>query len=346
MAFYYKHATDIYISKAPNASADATNTVKLKVIDFSFNQTSNLTRLGRNTINPAQDRGIALYTSVVNPVSFSITTYINPVVDTNVTSPEEYLWLSLMGVDDVGTPTPTTQIIDFADGFNVSELLNLTIWFIQPGLSEGSYRLDNAIVDSARIDIDINGLAQVVFTGRALSIVEDITPPASTDRTSIDDTEYLKTRFATVDFWYDNYAFNTPLFLINGTINIRNNTRFYGRTKLGKTKTYDGHYTGNREISGELQVYLKDGTDETIDFYNWILANAGADDYESISVRPGLVYIKLQGNKSNNFIMDMEDALFTIPRLNLQDVFSMTISFVIHETEHTSTLPTFTYKHV
>jgi hypothetical protein len=332
MAFYYKNSTDVYVSYASSASgANASNTNKLNVIDFSFNKSSSSINVGRNTLNPSQDRGVAPYVSVVTPVSFSITTYVNPVVDTNVTSPEEYLLFGLNGVTTISSQSPTGRTIDFGDGYNVGELLNLIIWFIQPGKSEGNYRLDGAVIDSATFDIDIDNIAKVTFNGRALSITEDNTAPTATDRTGVGSESYIKTKSATVDIWYNNYVENPTMILMGGRITINNNNIFYGRNKLGEITVPEGSYTGNREISGELQVYLKDGTDESVDFYNYIINNIESNNWESEAVRPGLIYVQLAGNEHPSCTISMEDAILDFPRIQFNNVFSMNIPFTVYE---------------
>ena len=120
MSVYYKRNTNIYISKATNASANATNTVQLNVKDFSFNQASRVVEVGRNTLEPTQERTLDPHIAAISPVSFSFSTYVLPTVDTVVTSPEEYLWISLMGTDNVSSNS-TQSIISFANG-NVSTL--------------------------------------------------------------------------------------------------------------------------------------------------------------------------------------------------------------------------------
>ena len=159
MGLYYKRNYEIYISTEADSNANANNTVLLNVKDFSFNQSSNIERVGRETLDPSQERTVDPYLSTIAPVSFSFVTYILPIIDGSVvTSPEEYLSASLLG-DTAGiTPSGTDSIINFANG-NVSTLQELTLWFSDPNNAEAGYRLNNAIVDSATIDFDIQDIA-------------------------------------------------------------------------------------------------------------------------------------------------------------------------------------------
>ena len=260
----------------------------------------------------------------ISPVNFSFTTYVLPTVDTNVTSPEEYLWISLMGTDTV-TSSPTQSSIDFADG-NVAELQNLTLWFYQPNQAEGNYRIDNAIVDSATIQFDINGIAEISWSGRGLTLVEDNTVPTPTDRTGL--TNYIKNRLSTISLTMNSVPYT--LALTGGSININNNVQFYGRTELGKTTTYDGHYTGNRKVSGGLNFYMRSGTNESVDLFNEILSNASTDTYESTYLAN--IAINLGGaSNTPRLTITIPQALLNIPRKDFREVIALTIPFVAQE---------------
>lgn len=324
MTVFYTRNTNIYISKATNASANATNTVQLNVRDFSYSQISRLSEVGRETLDPLQERTTDPHIAAINPVNFTFSTYVLPTIDTNVTSPEEYLWISLMGTDNVSSNT-VQSIIDFADG-NVAELQNLTIWFDQPNQSEGNYRLDNAIVDSARVNFDINGIALIEWSGRALSMVEDNTPPTSTDRTGL--TNYIKNRPSTIAV--NMNAVNYNLALTGGSIEINNGVNFYGRTRLGQTTTPEGHYTGNRRVSGSLDFYMHSGTNESVDLFNTLLTNISSDTYESTYLAG--ITINIGGlTNTPRLTITIPQAILELGRQDFRELISISIPFVAKE---------------
>lgn len=276
MAVFLQRSTDIYISTTTAGSANATNTVKLNVKDFSFNRSANIVNVGRETIDPSQVRVVKPHVQNVSPVSFNLTTYVTPLLDTNVVSPDEYLWLSLVGDSTGLSYTANNYTANFSSG-NVATLPNLTIWFDNPDNTEGNYRIDNVIVDLATINFDINGIAEVQWSGRGLALVEDNVPPAFTDRTN--QTNYIKNRLTTISL--ASNGVNYTLALTGGRINIDNKVQFYGRSQIGKTTVPVGHYTGNREVTGELDFYLKTGTNTSVDLFRTINANIDEDLYES-----------------------------------------------------------------
>jgi hypothetical protein len=299
------------------------NTVKLSVKDFSYNRTSLVEKVARNTLDPNETRTIAPHVAALSPVNFSFTTYIDPLVDTNVTSPEEYLWVSLMG-DDTVTSNPTSSTINFANG-NVPELHNLTLWFDQPNHTTGSYRLDNAVVDSADISFGINQIAEIVWNGRALDITEDNTPPSHTDRTGL--TNCLKNKLSTIDVNMNGTGYN--LALIGGGISINNNNVFYGRIKLGEIIVPTGHYTGNREIDGSLNFYLKTGTNTSLDLFDEILTNVSNTDYEDTHLAN--INISVGSSTSPSLKLNVPQALMNIGRQDFKEVIALNVPFIAKE---------------
>lgn len=324
MAVFLKRNTNIYISTAAQGSANASNTAQLNVKDFSFNQSANIVEVGRETIDPDQERTLKPYIDRINPVDFSFTTYILPMLQGTVTSPEENLWISLIGSTSAISSNASSSVLDFSQG-NVPELQNLTIWFDDPNNTEGNYRIDNAIVDSADISFDINGIAEIQWRGRGLSLVDDGLPPSSTDRTG--QTNYLKNKLSTISLTSNSVSYAVAL--TGGRLRVENKVNFYGRSQIGKTSTPVGHYTGNRAISGTLNFYLKSGTNSTVDLFNEILTNASSDTYESTYLTD--ITINVGGTTNPRIQIDIPASIMNIPRLNLNEVFTIEVPFLAQE---------------
>jgi hypothetical protein len=315
--YVYKRDTDIYISKATSLNANASNTVQISVKDFSFNRTAITKDVDKNTIDGTQPRGIKSYVQTINPVEFSFTTYIKPIIDTVVTSPEEYLWISLMGSDTISSNS-TTSTIDFSNG-NVQSLQNLTLWFNQPGKTRASYRLDNAVIDRATINFDINNIAEITWEGRALSIIRTGTPPTSTDRSS--DIGCLKNKLSTIDLSVRTESFS--LALIGGSITIDNNNVFYGRPQLGKTTTAEGHYTGNRTIKGTINIYSKTGPLYSLNLFEDLLNRMQLTNYETDYT--AAITINIAGTNAPYVSLDIPVAVLNSGRQDFNEILSTKI---------------------
>lgn len=322
--YFYKQQCTIYISKGTEGTATTNNTVQLSVKDFSYNKISNTELISKNTIDATQERVVTPIINTVSPVNFTFTTYITPVLGDTVTSPEEFLWAGLLGSDTI-TNDSNTAIIDFADG-NVRELQNLTLWFRDTLRTENNFRLRNVIVDRATINFDIKGIGEINWEGRALSIIEDNNgPPAFTDRSQ--NTNCLKNKLSIISIDLNNSTYTLPL--TGGSITIDNNNTIYGRSKLGRTTVPEGHYTGNRVVSGDLNFYMKSGDKQSSDLYNTLLSNASNKDYEINFL--ATITINIGGTSNSNLQIDIPQALFGIGRLDFNEIISTSIPFVAKE---------------
>jgi hypothetical protein len=323
MSFYHKSNINVYISKAAEGSANAGNTVLLNVKNFSFNQMSNMEVVSRETLDSNQERTVDPYLSTISPVNFSFTTYMLPMKSGNVVCPDEYLWVSLLGADSL-TSISTSLTIDFSDG-NVATLQELTIWFDYSGQAEGNYRIDNVIVDSVTISFDVNNIAMLEWKGRGLNLVEANTPPSATDRTG--QTGYLKNKLSTLSVT-SGAAFTMAL--TGGSVEIENNNQFYNTQRLGEVSKPVGHYTGNRTINGDLQVYMRSGTNRSVDLFNQILNNADSATYESNYLSS--ITINIGGTSPDPFVqLNFPQVLFNIPEQNFDDVITLKLPFKAKE---------------
>ena len=322
MSFFYKRSTELTISKVTSGFL-VNNTVSLNAKDFSFNRNANVEDIQRNTIDPSQKRVSRPEITNLSPVTFSFTTYITPMKPAStVTTPDEYLWLSLLG-QDIASRTATYFGVDFENG-NVGSLKELTLWFNYSDNSVG-YRLDNAIVDSATISLSIEGIAEIQWEGRALNIVSDSSPPSSSDRTN--QTNFIKNKLSTISLLFDSVSYS--LALTGGTITIDNDNTFYGRSQLGAITTSVGHYTGNRNVSGNLDFYLKTGTNTSEDLLEAIKTNITNSAWETNFLAD--IQINLGGASVPYMLIDMPQTILSLPTLEWNDLISISIPINLKE---------------
>jgi len=83
-----------------------TNTYEIKVMDgYSFSQSTEQQTITLSEAGTAPIRGERSFNSKINPVEWSLSTYIRPYLSGTVTAPEKYLWNAAMG----STPINTTS---------------------------------------------------------------------------------------------------------------------------------------------------------------------------------------------------------------------------------------------
>ena len=201
----------------------------------------------------------------------------------------------------------------------------LTIWFRDDATTQ-NYRLNNAIIDRANIKFDINGIAEVQWEGRALSMENDDVEPLHTDR--LNKTSYLKNKLSTISLTANSTSYN--LALTGGSIEINNNNTIYGRTKLGEVTVPVGHYTGNRTFTGTLNFYRKSGVNESGVLFTNLLSNITSTTYETDF--DANITINIGGTTSPEYVtINVPRAIMEVPRQQFGDVATIALNFIAQE---------------
>ena len=91
------------------------NTFEIQVLDgYTFSQNTEQQVITLSEAGTAPIRGERAFNSKLNPVDWSMSTYIRPYLDTTVKAPEKYLWNALLGSSTVDTtgkvPTAAARI--------------------------------------------------------------------------------------------------------------------------------------------------------------------------------------------------------------------------------------------
>lgn len=84
------------------------NTFEIQVLDgYTFSQNTEQQTITLSEAGTAPVRGERAFNSKLNPVDWSMSTYIRPYLSTNVKAPEKFLWNALMGSNAISTTAIT-----------------------------------------------------------------------------------------------------------------------------------------------------------------------------------------------------------------------------------------------
>ena len=244
------------------------------------------------------------------------------------------------------------------------ELLKLTIFF---ALENTTYRLNECQVNQAEIDFSIDGIAQITWSGNATTIdqvttaIEDPSKvlhakPSSTDTsvttatyvegynyadsTGPDDADYLRNKLSTLTLAVDSSqgggaasnGLDTRTYDINitgGSITIANNVTYVTPETLGIVDKPIGSFTGARQVSGSLTMYL----DTKSNGSNQLLTDlAAATDLVSNSFNMSLF---MGGGSSDTPVVefDIPKAHLQVPTIEVADLISTSVEFSAHGTD-------------
>ena len=244
------------------------------------------------------------------------------------------------------------------------ELLKLSIFF---ALENTTYRLNQCQVNQAEIDFSIDGIAQITWSGNATTIdqvttaIEDPSKtlhakPAGTDTsvttatyvegynyadsTGPDDADYLRNKLSTLTLAVDSSqgggassgGLDTRTYDINitgGSITIANNVTYVTPETLGVVDKPIGSFTGARQVSGSLTMYL----DTKSNGSNQLLTDlAAATDLVTNSFNMSLF---MGGGSSDTPVVefDIPKAHLQVPTIEVADLISTSVEFSGHGTD-------------
>lgn len=347
--------TKLYISTAQTVGAmSGTNTWEVPVLaGYSFTaetdvQTVTVSEAGTGAVA----RGQQAFTTSIQPVNWSITTYMRPRWDTTADAVERVLWEGLAGpkegntitvaADGIATSRGATTVgmgVDFTSS-NVNELLPLSLVFNVGGIW---YHIDGALVNQAEIDFSIDSIAQITWSGFGTTLTEIADPSwaATTDYHPAPSTyACIRNKLSTVTIQDNEGAtgFNggteTTLAITGGSLTINNNIEFLTPEVLGVVNRPCGGFTGTREVSGSLTAYLKAGAANTAG----LLAELSTD----LDTVTQDFAVKIHAGNGTDTVANVPQVLFDLPHthlnipvINVEDVLTVEIGFTALPTDGT-----------
>src|SRR6056300_561765 len=277
---------------------------------------------------------------------------------------ENILWASISGKDITGGAlTGTSQSAITVDSSNADvtfersehhELLKLSIYF---ALENTTYRLNEAQVNQCEIDFSIDGIAQLTWSGNATTIdqietaIEDPSKslhakPSGTD-TSVstvtyvegynyadcsgpDDADYLRNKLSTLSLSAtknSNGVLDPTASDSTTTYDI--NITYVTPETLGLVDKPIGSFTGARQISGSLTMYLDTKTDGS----NQLLTDlAAATSLVTNEFNMSLLMGGASG-ASPLVTFALPKAHLQIPTIEVADLISTSVEFSAHGTD-------------
>ena len=326
------------------------DTFEIPILDgFSFSQATGTQNVTLNEAGSTPKRGQKIFNTSLEPVDWSFTTYMRPFTDSadsdKHSATEKLLWNALVSNTQTnntstgGIACDTTDMtIDFEDSEH-NQLLKFTGWF---AFSDSSltYELANMCITSASIDFDIDGIAQITWTGFATSVTQvdadypdesghltDGYVPANTDADFILNRLSTVTLTSTISGSSKVYTFP----LTGGNVTIDNGISYVTAEELGKINTPIDHQTGTRAVSGNFTCYLDSAALSSKVMYDDILADingAAPDTTNSFNID-----LKIGGASAPFVQFSIPTAHLELPSIDTADVMGVTVNFTALETD-------------
>ena len=340
------------------------------------NNSTEVTLSEMEDTNGTSKRGRKVFNDSLAPVEWSFSTYARPYLSEGSDTAgnaekdgtdkhhavEEILWAlmagpatytapsgsaatTLSGFTFSSTASPNTTAgtgltaLSFS-GSNKATLGTCNIYF---SLDDGGadpvvYKLDEAVVNEASVDFDVDGIATIAWSGFGKTLTESSKPtrtvfegiPASNNFIRNRLTQLAITANDTTTFPGSGSGVYT-LTLTGGNITISNNISFLTPETLGTVNRPIGHVTGARSVSGSFSCYLGldsgTNTGTSTDFFNDLTSTAA----RSKIVNSFNLTFKLGGVATSSTVpvyqFNFPTAHFEIPAHSVEDVISIETTF-------------------
>jgi hypothetical protein len=335
---------------------------EIPVLDgFSFSQATNTSEITLNEMEAAAGgsrRGRRMFNDSYAPAEWSFSTYARPFTsvpgatlgwegsgsDAHMHCVEEALWAALVA-NDVFTKSATSTEAEWAGtnvqsatsgltigfaGSNVSNLKVLDIYFVmgQGPFVEAThtiYKLDGAVVNSAGIDFDLDGISTINWAGFASMITEVQALPTVTINEGYKATNnFIRNRLTTLTATAttaESIVGTYTLTLTGGSLNFENNITFLTPETLGVINQPIGHVTGTRNIGGSFTCYLSNSTAASADLWEDLI-----ESDETITNDFNLVF-DIGGASSPTIKVTLPTCHLEIPTHSIEDVISLETTF-------------------
>ena len=261
------------------------------------------------------------------------------------TAPSSSAATTLSGLTFSSTASPNTSAgtgltaLSFS-GSNKATLGTCNIYF---SLDDGGsnpvvYKLDEAVVNEASVDFDVDGIATIAWSGFGKTLTESSKPTRTVFEGIGATNNFIRNRLTqlaitandTTTFPGSGSGVYT-LTLTGGNITISNNISFLTPETLGTVNLPIGHVTGARSVSGSFSCYLGldsgTNTGTSTDFFNDLTSTAA----RSKIVNSFNLTFKLGGVATSSTVpvyqFNFPTAHFEIPAHSVEDVISIETSF-------------------
>lgn len=318
------------------------NTREIQVLDgFSFSQNTTAETVTLTEAGAAPVRGQRSFNTALEPVDFSMSTYMRPADGgTNITCEESVLWNALFATDPIGGTNPawvegTSAAILTAGNSNSHQLQKFGLIIVIDGVS---YIIDNCALDSATVDFGLDAIAMVAWAGKGAILRQIAGLTATTGGTvtfggGLTGTGKGKNTTApfianklstlTLNKEIDGTGTAYTVAITGGSLTIANNLTYLTPANLGVVNRPFTYFTGTRAISGTLNCYLRAGSTNSAGLLSDMLASSTTDVDPAFSVQ-----LEVGGAANATRVeFEMPAAVLTIPTVATEQVISTTINF-------------------
>jgi len=382
MAFHFSRDTKVFMKWHASADGTDDALYEIPVLDgFSFSQATNTSEITLNEAADGSTlrskRGRAMFNDSFAPAEWSFSTYMRPttsaaanawVSNGHAGSAKKFavegpLWGAMsattyhLGTGGTGAPTVASwepNVFNFENS-NMVALGVFDLFFVLGAANDTDgtydttadgnvtiYKIADCSVGSASIDFDIDGLAQVAWSGQGAIISEQaqlVTGTGTGKETTLglinegvtSTSNFVRQKLTSMTATYDvsesvGESIGSDsvyvLTLTGGNITIENNVSYLTPETLGVVNQPLGHVMGTRSVSGNFTCYLNTVDQGSAELFEDLLEGTN-----TITNAFDLDFAIGGAGQTPRIDVSIPKAHLELPTHSVDDVISLDVSF-------------------
>jgi hypothetical protein len=316
----------------------ASNTQEIQVLDgLSFSQNTTTETVTLNEAGATPTRGQRQFNTALDPVDFSMTTYMRPAdTGTNISAEESVLWNAMFGSIAIGTANAAwtagvSSATCVATNSNIHQLQKFGLVIVLDGTA---FVIDDCVMNTATIDFGLDAIANIQWAGNGKALRQITSPTIGSGTLSGSLTGNFTAKITTAPFIANKLSTVTldsginvggtayTLALTGGTLTISNNVTYLTPANLGIVNQPATYFTGTRSITGSLNCYLRTGSSNSAGLMSALLSASTTDVDPEYYIK-----ISIGGAGADRVEVEMPAVVLSIPAVNTEQVVSSTINF-------------------
>ena len=215
--------------------------------------------------------------------------------------------------------------LSFANS-NKSTLGTFNLYFKLGQSTNTIYKLAGCCVNEASLEFDIEGIAQIGWSGMGVTVEEVASHPAATITEGTASTSnFIRNRLTALDVdtaLGGSHPSTYNLVLTGGSVTISNNMTFLTPETLGTINTPLGHVTGTRNVTGSFTCYLNSEDDSSAELFENLV-----EDTSTITNSFDLTFYVGGQNATPGLELHMPTCHLEVPTHSIEDVISLETNF-------------------
>lgn len=316
----------------------ASNTQEIQVLDgLSFSQNTTTETVTLNEAGASPVRGQRQFNTALDPVEFSMTTYMRPAdTGTNISAEESVLWNAMFAADAIGGTNPAwaagvSSATCVATNSNLHQLQKFGLIIVLDGTA---FVIDDCVMNTATIDFGLDAIANIQWAGNGKALRQITSPTIGSGTLSGSLTGNFTAKITTAPFIANKLSTVTldaglgvggtayTLALTGGSLTISNNITYLTPANLGIVNQPATYFTGTRSVTGTLNCYLRTGSSNSAGLMSALLTASSTDVDPEYYLK-----VSIGGAGADRVEVEMPAVVLSIPAVNTEQVVSTTINF-------------------